>query len=106
MFINVLESRKMLDITFRKYHGNLMPEVLGAGEGRLRDFPSPRRRSSRRKLFLALVAMFVVVRIPDCLATGIEIDLGTPGTLAVQKITSFDQLNNVQLLGQSLSLDF
>jgi hypothetical protein len=96
----------MLDITFGKYHGNLMWEALGAGEGRLRGGPSRRRRSSRLKLFLALVAMCAVVRIPDCLATSIEIDLGTSGALGVQKITSFDQLNNVQLVGQSLSLDF
>jgi hypothetical protein len=105
MFRNVFECRKMLDIIFGKYHGNLMGEALEAGEGRLKGVPF-RRRSSRLKLFLALVAMCAVVRIPDCLATSIEIDLGAPGTLAVQKITSFDQLNNAQLGGQSLSLDF
>jgi hypothetical protein len=83
----------------------LMREILGAGEGHLKGVSS-RRRSSRRKLFLALVAMCAFGRIPGCLATGIEIDLGTPGRLAVHKKNSFDQLNNVQLGGQSLSLDF
>jgi len=96
----------MLDITFGKYHGSKMREVSGAGESGLKGVPSRYRRSSRRKLFLALVAMFAVVRTPDCLATSVAIDLGTPPSVVVQKIVSFDQLNNVQLGGQSLSLGF
>ena len=40
------------------------------------------------------------------MATSSEVDLGSPGTLSADRTFSFDQLNNIQLVGQSLSLDF
>ena len=99
----------MIDITFGKYHSEYVGDALVRGaESSLTgiSFRHRRGRLWRRKTLLAGAFVFAIIQIRDCMATSSEVDLGNPGTLSAHRTFSFDQLNNIQFVGQSLSLDF
>ena len=85
-----------------------MTDALGRASGSLISSPFLHSRSQLlpRLFYVVWILAFVVGPVRGALATVSEIDLGSPGTLAIHRKFSFDQLNNTQLVGQSLSLDF